>query len=68
MSYSANVLMAIKRAIDKEKEGLKELISTGGCSSFESYYRKVGQIEGLTLAQEVVRAEAERSLRSELSD
>ena len=68
MTHTGNVLVAIKKAIDKEKEVLKELIATGGCNNFETYYRKVGQIEGLTAAQEVIRDIAAKVLRSEMSD
>lgn len=68
MSSQAHVLVALRRALKKEADNLKELISTGGCNNFETYYRKVGQIEGLVNAERILVEEAQKAIKEEFED
>jgi len=49
-SYS----IELKRALKREIHELEQLIATGSCKDFSEYQRKVGIVDGLSLAERLM--------------
>ena len=50
----APFLTKLHENLDKEVSRVQEFMGSGGCSSHEEYQKKVGEIEGLEIAQQLI--------------
>jgi len=50
----APFLTKLQADITKEVSAIQEMMGSGGCSSFDAYQKKVGEIAGLEVAHELI--------------
>lgn len=62
-----NIMIRIRAGLRKEMNDIADTIATGGCNDYANYQRRVGQIDGLAMAERVI-LDAEEQLRKVLGD